>query len=99
VHLVVAVEPPILGELISRALEEPLAEVELREEPVDASTSSLTVTVVTGDEPVEGDVVVRLHEGSDQDVVGAVYGSPNGAREISDLAELVERVREAAAAR
>ncbi|GEM_PF-5271820 len=97
VHLVVAVEPPLLGELISRALEEPLAQVELHERAASAGGSSLTVVIVTGDEPAEGDVVVRLREGSGEEVVGAVHGTPTGTQEVSSLAELVARVREAAA--
>lgn len=107
VRIIVDVDPPMFGELLARALREPLADVDVRLYEDVGPADRLTVVVcddaATGGAAEHADLVVRITERSDAEGLARVHdrtGSTSDDVEaaFSDLSELIDLLRRVTAA-
>jgi hypothetical protein len=105
VRIIVDVDPPLFGEMLARALREPLADVDVRLSEEVGSAEHLTVVVC--DETAEGgavehaDLVVRIAEHGDAAVLASVHDRTGSSASddveaaffnLSELVDLLRRV-------
>lgn len=109
VLIIVDLEPPLLGEVLARAIAGPLTDAEIRlGDDVDVG-DHLTVIIcnegATGEVVERADIVVRLHD-HEQAALSAylddhAQAPPSGeidSVQFADLTELIDRLRQVAAA-
>lgn len=110
VRVVVNLEPRMFGELLARALAEPLADVEVRLDDDPDATDHPTVLIcderASGEITERGEVVVRLRGEHEREMVISIDDRASATRsgelstaQFADLGELIDLLRELTASR